>query len=64
MTQKKISPAAGKNWISYGFHYREFFAIHIGSATLLLDKGKISRNQFQPQTLKFPGNFREICYHR
>ena len=22
------------------------------------------RNQFQPQTLKFPGNFREICYHR
>ena len=27
-----------------------------------LAKGQISRNHFQPQTLKFPGNFREICH--
>ena len=30
--------------------------------TFLLAQCQISRNRFQPQTLKFPGNFREICH--
>ena len=56
-TQRKLLSAAKK-----GARVGEKLVNEFGSDTYTfpLGKGQISRNQFQPQSLKFPGNFREI----